>query len=129
MACEGAKPVCAIYSSFLQRGYDQLIHDVALQNLNVLFAIDRSGLVGGDGATHHGSFDLSFLRCIPDIIIMAPSDEKECRLMLTTGFEHQGCAAVRYPRGSGSGIDAGNDLNTIEIGKGLVLREGKKVAL
>jgi len=129
MACEGAKPVCAIYSSFLQRGYDQLIHDVALQDLDVLFAIDRSGLVGGDGATHHGSFDLSYLRCIPDIIIMAPSDEKECRLMLTTGFEHKGCTAVRYPRGSGTGIDAGNDLDSIEIGKGVVRRQGEKIAL
>ena len=129
MACEGLKPVCAIYSSFLQRGYDQLIHDVALQELDVLFAIDRSGLVGGDGATHHGSFDLSYLRCIPNIIIMAPSDEKECRLMLTTGFKHKGCTAVRYPRGSGTGVDAGNDLETIEIGKGIVRREGEKIAL
>ncbi len=129
MACEGAKPVCAIYSSFLQRGYDQLIHDVALQKLDVLFAIDRSGLVGGDGATHHGSFDLSFMRCIPNIIIMAPSDEKECRAMLTTGFEYNGCAAVRYPRGVGTGIDAGNQLTSIEIGKALVKRRGEKIAL
>lgn len=129
MACEGAKPVCAIYSSFLQRGYDQLIHDVALQELDVLFAIDRSGLVGGDGATHHGSFDLSFMRCIPNIIIMAPSDEKECRLMLTTGFEYKGCAAVRYPRGAGTGIEAGTNLESIEIGKAIVRRQGKKIAL
>ncbi len=128
MACEGAKPVCAIYSSFLQRGYDQLIHDVALQKLDVLFAIDRSGLVGGDGATHHGSFDLSFMRCIPNIIIMAPSDENECRLMLTTGFEHNGCAAVRYPRGIGSGIIPNEKLETIPIGKAVVKREGKKIA-
>jgi 1-deoxy-D-xylulose-5-phosphate synthase len=129
MACEGAKPVCAIYSSFLQRGYDQLIHDVVLQKLDVLFAIDRSGLVGGDGATHHGSFDISFLRCIPNLIIMAPSDEKECRLMLTTGFEYNGSAAVRYPRGVGSGVDAGDDLQSITIGKGIVKKQGEKIAL
>ncbi|MGB0495474.1 MAG: 1-deoxy-D-xylulose-5-phosphate synthase [Kangiellaceae bacterium] len=129
MACEGAKPVCAIYSSFLQRGYDQLIHDVVLQKLDVLFAIDRSGLVGGDGATHHGSFDISFLRCIPNLIIMAPSDERECRLMLTTGFNHPGSAAVRYPRGIGTGADAGNTLENIEIGKGVIKRQGEKVAI
>ena len=129
MACEGAKPVCAIYSSFLQRGYDQLIHDVALQKLDVLFAIDRSGLVGGDGATHHGSFDLSFLRCIPNIIIMAPSDERECRQMLSTGYEYPATAAVRYPRGQGIGVAAGNELDTIEIGRAKLIREGKKIAL
>ncbi len=129
MACEGAKPVCAIYSSFLQRGYDQLIHDVALQKLDVLFAIDRSGLVGGDGATHHGSFDLSFLRCIPNIIIMAPSDENECRMMLTTGFKHDGCAAVRYPRGAGTGVTPELGLEEIEIGKAIVRRQGEKIAL
>jgi len=129
MACEGAKPVCAIYSSFLQRGYDQLIHDVALQNLDVLFAIDRGGLVGGDGATHHGAFDLSFLRCIPNMVVMAPSDERECRLMLSTGYEYEGPAAVRYPRGSGIGIDAGNDLQCIEIGKARLIREGKTIAI
>ncbi len=129
MACEGAKPVCAIYGSFLQRGYDQLIHDVALQKLDVLLAIDRGGLVGGDGATHHGAFDLSYLRCIPELIIMTPSDERECRLMLSTGYLHQGAAAVRYPRGVGSGIDAGNNLDTIEIGKAIVRREGEDVAL
>ncbi len=128
MACEGAKPVCAIYGSFLQRGYDQLIHDVALQNLDVLFAIDRGGLVGGDGATHHGSFDLSYLRCIPNMLIMTPSDEKECREMLSTGYQFKGPAAVRYPRGGGVGIEAGNQLNTIEIGKGIVKRNGKKDA-
>jgi len=125
MACEGLKPVCAIYSTFLQRGYDQLIHDVVLQDLDVLFAIDRSGLVGGDGATHHGAFDISFLRCIPNLIIMAPSDEQECRKMLTTGFEFKGCAAVRYPRGSGTGIEAGDSLETLEIGKGIVKRKRK----
>ncbi|WP_246722853.1 1-deoxy-D-xylulose-5-phosphate synthase [Aliikangiella sp. G2MR2-5] len=129
MACEGAKPVCAIYGSFLQRGYDQLIHDVALQNLDVLFAIDRGGLVGGDGATHHGSFDLSYLRCIPNMVIMTPSDEKECRLMLSTGYEYEGPAAVRYPRGAGTGIDAGESLDTIEIGRGIVRRSGEKVAI
>ena len=129
MACEGAKPVCAIYSSFLQRGYDQLIHDVVLQKLDVLFAIDRSGLVGGDGATHHGSYDLSFLRCIPNLMIMAPSDEAECRKMLTTGFEFEGSAAVRYPRGAGLGIDAGENLDAIEIGKAIVRREGKGILL
>jgi 1-deoxy-D-xylulose-5-phosphate synthase len=121
--------VCAIYSSFLQRGYDQLIHDVALQNLDVLFAIDRGGLVGGDGATHHGAFDLSFLRCIPNMVVMAPSDERECRLMLSTGYEYAGPAAVRYPRGSGIGIDAGNDLQCIEIGKARLIREGKTIAI
>lgn len=129
MACEGTKPVCAIYSSFLQRGYDQLIHDVALQKLDVLFAIDRSGLVGGDGATHHGSFDISYMRCIPNIVIMTPSDEHECRLMLTTGYIHNGCAAVRYPRGSGTGIDAGKELTEIEIGKAVIRRNGKTTAL
>ncbi|HEX7768737.1 MAG TPA: 1-deoxy-D-xylulose-5-phosphate synthase, partial [Dokdonella sp.] len=111
MACEGAKPVVAIYSTFLQRGYDQLIHDVALQDLDVLFAIDRAGLVGPDGATHAGSFDLSFLRCIPHMVVMAPSDELECRRMLSTGFLHPGPAAVRYPRGSGTGVAAGSDLS------------------
>lgn len=129
MACEGMKPVCAIYSSFLQRGYDQLIHDVALQKLDVLFAIDRSGLVGGDGATHHGSFDLSYLRCIPNIVIMAPSDENECRMMLTTGYQHQGCAAVRYPRGAGTGIETKNDFKSLKIGKAHVRRNGEKIAL
>jgi 1-deoxy-D-xylulose-5-phosphate synthase len=129
LACDGAKPVVAIYSSFLQRAYDQLIHDVALQNLDVLFAIDRAGLVGPDGATHAGSFDLSFLRCIPNMIIMAPSDERECRLMLSTGYQHKGPAAVRYPRGSGTGITAGDDLATIEIGKARVAREGRQLAI
>ena len=129
LACEGAKPVVAIYSSFLQRAYDQLIHDVALQNLDVLFAIDRAGLVGPDGATHSGSFDLSFLRCVPNMLIMAPSDERECRLMLSTGYHHPGPAAVRYPRGSGTGVTAGGDLATIEIGKAKRLREGQSLAI
>ncbi len=126
MACEGAKPVCAIYGSFLQRGYDQLIHDVALQNLDVLFAIDRGGLVGGDGATHHGAFDISYLRCVPDLIMMTPSDEQECRLMLSTGFNYEGPAAVRYPRGCGTGVEVSNSLDTIEIGKAVTRREGKE---
>ena len=129
LACEGAKPVVAIYSSFLQRAYDQLIHDVALQNLDVLFAIDRAGLVGPDGATHAGSFDLSFLRCIPNMVIMAPSDERECRLMLSTGYRHAGPAAVRYPRGSGTGAAAGDDLATIEIGKARTVRQGNGLAI
>ena len=129
LACEGAKPVVAIYSSFLQRAYDQLIHDVALQDLDVLFAIDRAGLVGPDGATHAGSFDLSFLRCIPNMVIMAPSDERECRLMLSTGYRHPGPAAVRYPRGSGTGVAAGEDLATIEIGKARTVRQGRGLAI
>lgn len=129
MACDGLKPVVAIYSTFLQRAYDQLIHDIALQNLPVLLAIDRAGLVGADGPTHAGSFDLSFLRCIPNIIIMAASDENECRQMLTTGYQHHGLAAVRYPRGSGTGAIIDPALHTIEIGKGLTVRNGKKVAI
>jgi len=129
MACDGLKPVVAIYSTFLQRAYDQLIHDIALQNLPVLFAIDRAGLVGADGPTHAGSFDLSFLRCIPNIVIMAPSDENECRLMLTTGFKHNGAAVVRYPRGNGTGEKIESAFNTIEIGKGLVVRKGIKIVI
>ena len=129
MACEGAKPVVAIYSTFLQRAYDQLIHDVALQDLDVLFAIDRAGLVGPDGATHAGSFDLSYLRCIPNMVVMAPSDEFECRRMLTTGFLHDGPAAVRYPRGSGTGVAAGNELSPLPIGKAEVRRRGAGIAL
>lgn len=129
MACDGLKPVVAIYSTFLQRAYDQLIHDIALQNLPVLLAIDRAGLVGADGPTHAGSFDLSFLRCIPNLVIMAPSDENECRTMLSTGFQYQGVSAVRYPRGGGSGVQIENTLNTIEIGKGLIVKHGQKIAL
>ncbi|MBN2701166.1 MAG: 1-deoxy-D-xylulose-5-phosphate synthase [Methylothermaceae bacterium] len=129
MACERYKPVVAIYSTFLQRGYDQLIHDVAVQNLPVLFAIDRAGLVGPDGPTHAGSFDLSFLRCIPNMVVMAPADENECRQMLTTGIEYNGPAAVRYPRGTGLGIKVERELSTLPIGKGEIRREGKKVAL
>jgi 1-deoxy-D-xylulose-5-phosphate synthase len=129
MACEGTKPVVAIYSTFLQRAYDQLIHDVALQNLDVLFAIDRAGLVGEDGPTHAGSFDISYLRCIPNMIVMTPSDEAEARLMLSTGYHYQGPAAVRYPRGKGPGAALSKSLDTLPIGKGVIRRKGKKVAL
>ena len=129
MACEGLKPVVAIYSTFLQRAYDQLIHDVALQNLSVLFAIDRAGLVGADGPTHAGSFDLSFLRCIPNMLIMAPANENECRQMLYTGFLYNGPAAVRYPRGQGPGTDIQNEMSTLEIGKAEICRQGKNIAI
>ena len=129
MACEGAKPVVAIYSSFLQRAYDQLIHDVALQDLDVLFAIDRGGLVGPDGATHSGSFDLSFLRCIPNMMVMAPADENECRQMLSTGYRHPGPAAVRYPRGSGPGVAVQANLDVLPIGKAQLRRRGSRLAL
>ncbi len=129
MACDGLKPIVAIYSSFLQRGYDQFIHDVALQNLDVLFAIDRAGLVGGDGATHHGVFDLSFLRCIPNIVIMTPSNEDECRQMLYTGYQHKGPAAVRYPRGAGAGVRPQTEMQCLPIGKALTRRSGKKTAI
>lgn len=122
MACDGLKPVVAIYSTFLQRAYDQLIHDIALQNLPVLLAIDRAGLVGADGPTHAGSFDLSFLRCIPNIVIMAPSDENECRQMLYTGFQHNGVAAVRYPRGSGIGAVIEQKMQSIAIGTAEIKR-------
>jgi len=123
MACEGAKPVVAIYSTFLQRGYDQLIHDVALQNLDVMFAIDRAGLVGEDGPTHHGAYDYSFLRPIPNMVIMAPSNEDECRQMLYTGYQYQGPTAVRYPRGSGAGIEAQTKMQLLPIGKGIMRRQ------
>lgn len=129
MACEGAKPVVAIYSTFLQRAYDQLIHDVALQDLDVLFAIDRGGVVGPDGATHSGSFDLSFLRCIPNMVVMAPADENECRQMLSTGFHYQGPAAVRYPRGSGPGVPVQSSLDPLPIGKAQLRRRGSRIAL
>ncbi len=129
LACEGKKPVVAIYSTFLQRAYDQLIHDVALQNLPVLFAIDRAGLVGADGPTHAGSFDLSYLRCIPNMLIMAPADENECRQMLSTGFKHNGPAAVRYPRGTGPGVTIEKDLSVLPIGKAALRRQGQKVAI
>ena len=129
LACEGLKPVVAIYSTFLQRAYDQLIHDIALQNLDVTFAIDRAGLVGGDGPTHAGIFDLSFLRCVPNMLLMAPADEQECRLMLTTAYRYAGPAAVRYPRGSGPGSTPDKDLNSLPIGKAQLTREGSRVAI
>ncbi|HZW11655.1 MAG TPA: 1-deoxy-D-xylulose-5-phosphate synthase [Noviherbaspirillum sp.] len=129
LACEGLKPVVAIYSTFLQRAYDQLIHDVALQNLDVTFALDRSGLVGADGATHAGNYDIAYLRCIPNMVVMAASDENECRQMLSTAFQYNGPAAVRYPRGSGIGAAVGKDLQTIPLGKGEIRREGKGVAI
>jgi 1-deoxy-D-xylulose-5-phosphate synthase len=129
LACEGLKPVVAIYSTFLQRAYDQLIHDIALQNLDVTFAIDRAGLVGADGATHAGAYDLSFLRCIPNLLVMAPADERECRQMLTTAYRHEGPAAVRYPRGVGPGAQAGYDLEPLPVGKAEVRRHGRRVAI
>ena len=129
LACEGRKPVVAIYSTFLQRAYDQLIHDVALQNLPVLFAIDRAGIVGPDGPTHAGNLDLSFLRCVPNMLIMAPADEAECRQMLNTGFAHQGPAAVRYPRGRGPGVPPGKDFEVLPVGKGELRRQGERIAI
>jgi 1-deoxy-D-xylulose-5-phosphate synthase len=129
MACEGLKPVVAIYSTFLQRGYDQLIHDVALQNLPVVFALDRAGLVGADGATHAGNYDLAYLRCIPNMIVLAASDENECRQMLYTAFCHDGPSAVRYPRGAGPGVEARKDLTRLPFGKAELRREGRRIAL
>ncbi len=128
-ACQGGKPVVAIYSTFLQRAYDQLVHDVAIQNLDVLFALDRAGLVGPDGPTHAGSFDFSYLRCIPNMLIMAPADENECRMMLTTGYQFKGPAAVRYPRGKGPGVVVSDDLADLEIGKAKVVHKGGRIAI
>ncbi len=128
MACEGVKPVVAIYSTFLQRGYDQLVHDVALQNLDVTFAVDRAGLVGADGPTHHGAFDLSYALCIPNIIIATPSSEAECRQLLSTCYAHPGPAMVRYPRGAGTGSIPGTDLSVLPIGKGVQVRKGTHIA-
>jgi len=129
LACEGMRPVVAIYSTFLQRAYDQLIHDIALQNLPVVFAIDRGGLVGADGATHNGAFDLSYLTCIPNLVVMAPSDEAECRRMLSTAYRIDGPSAVRYPRGSGPGVAIAPDLDTLPVGRGEIRRTGRRVAL
>jgi len=129
LAIEGLKPVVAIYSSFLQRGYDQLIHDVALQKLDVLFAIDRAGIVGADGPTHQGAFDISFLRCIPNIVIMTPADENECRQMLYTGYQYPGVAAVRYPRGPGDGTLPTQHMELLPLGKARVIRSGEKLAI
>lgn len=128
MACEGLKPVVAIYSTFLQRGYDQLVHDVALQNLDVTFAVDRAGLVGADGPTHHGAFDLSYVLCIPNMVIATPANERECRQLLTTCYEHPGPALVRYPRGAGTGTVPGTDLETLPMGRGEIVRQGQRVA-
>jgi 1-deoxy-D-xylulose-5-phosphate synthase len=129
LACEGMKPVVAIYSTFLQRAYDQMIHDVAIQNLPVMFAIDRGGLVGADGPTHHGAFDLSYLRCVPNLTVMAPSDENECRQMLYTAFHMSTPAAVRYPRGTGPGAVLEQAMQALPVGRGRVLRRGKRVTL
>ncbi len=129
LACEGFKPVVAIYSTFLQRAYDQLIHDIALQNLDVTLAIDRAGLVGADGPTHAGSFDFSYLRCIPNLIIAAPADENECRQLLTACYQYPGPAAVRYPRGAGPGARLDSGLNPVQIGKGRIVREGSRIAI
>ena len=128
-ACQGAKPVVAIYSTFLQRAYDQMIHDVAIQNLDVLFALDRAGLVGPDGPTHAGSFDYSFMRCIPNMLVMAPADENECRQMLYTGFIHQGPASVRYPRGKGPGVTVNNTMTALPLGKAEIRHQGSHIAI
>ncbi|MGH8751808.1 MAG: 1-deoxy-D-xylulose-5-phosphate synthase, partial [Burkholderiales bacterium] len=129
MACDGLKPVVAIYSTFLQRAYDQVIHDVLVQNLPVLFALDRAGVVGPDGPTHNGSYDFSFLRCLPNIVIMAPADENECRQMLYTGFRYNGAAAVRYPRGNGPGVEVKKEMTALPLGRAELRRQGKKIAL
>jgi 1-deoxy-D-xylulose-5-phosphate synthase len=129
LACDGYKPVVAIYSTFLQRAYDQLIHDIAIQNLSVVLAIDRGGLVGADGATHAGSFDLSYLRCVPNMTVMAPADEEECRQMLSTAFQLDTPSAVRYPRGHGPGVNPGKSLQTLAVGKGELRRQGRKIAI
>jgi 1-deoxy-D-xylulose-5-phosphate synthase len=129
LATQGKKPVVAIYSTFLQRAYDQLIHDVALQNLDVTFGIDRAGLVGEDGASHAGSYDICFLRCIPNMVIMAPSDENEARQLLHTGYAHNGPAAIRYPRGTGPGTAIETELSLLPIGQGCIRRQGQRVAI
>ena len=129
LACEGYKPVVAIYSTFLQRAYDQVIHDICIQNLPVLFAVDRAGIVGADGPTHNGSFDLSYLRCLPNMVIMTPADENECRQMLFTAYQHNGPAAVRYPRGTGPGVAVEHEMHSIPVGKGEIRRRGARLAL
>ncbi|NYT86591.1 1-deoxy-D-xylulose-5-phosphate synthase [Pollutimonas harenae] len=129
LACEGQKPVVAIYSTFLQRGYDQLIHDVALQNLDVTFALDRAGIVGADGATHAGNYDIAYLRCVPNMVVATPSDENETRLLLSTCYQHPGPASVRYPRGAGCGATVNAGLDVVPVGKGVVRREGQHIAL
>jgi 1-deoxy-D-xylulose-5-phosphate synthase len=129
LACEGLKPVVAIYSTFLQRGYDQMIHDVALQNLPVVFALDRAGIVGADGPTHAGAYDIAFVRCIPNMAMLTPSDENECRQALTTAFRHGSPVAVRYPRGAGAGVAIEKELNSWPWGKGLVRKQGQRIAI
>ncbi|MBT9526808.1 MAG: 1-deoxy-D-xylulose-5-phosphate synthase, partial [Rhizobacter sp.] len=129
LACEGMKPVVAIYSTFLQRAYDQLIHDVAIQNLPVVFALDRAGLVGADGATHAGAYDIAFLRCIPNMSVLAPADENECRQLLTTAFHQDHPVAVRYPRGAGAGVATGATLDSLPWGKGELRRKGERIAI
>jgi 1-deoxy-D-xylulose-5-phosphate synthase len=129
MACDGLKPVVAIYSTFLQRAYDQLIHDVAIQNLSVVFAIDRAGIVGADGPTHTGAYDISFLRCIPNLVIMTPANEVDCRGLLTTAFLHDGPSAVRYPRGTATGMELNTELKALPFGQAEQTRSGRKVAL
>ena len=129
LACEGMKPVVAIYSTFLQRGYDQLIHDVAIQNLPVMFALDRAGIVGGDGATHCGAFDIAYVRCVPNLAMLTPADENECRQALTTAFRHNGPVAVRYPRGNGAGVAIQPALTELPWGKGEIRREGRRIAI
>jgi 1-deoxy-D-xylulose-5-phosphate synthase len=128
-ACEGLKPVVAIYSTFLQRAYDQLIHDVSVQGLDVTLAIDRAGIVGADGPTHQGAFDLTFLRCLPNMVVMAPADEAECRDMLYTAYHHQGPAAVRYPRGGGPGKPENKVMNRLPLGRAQTIRTGKRIAI
>jgi 1-deoxy-D-xylulose-5-phosphate synthase len=129
MATQGHKVFCAIYSTFLQRAYDQIIHDVALQNLPVIFCLDRAGLVGEDGATHHGVFDIAYLRCIPNMVVMTPSDENETRQLLHTGMLHNGPASVRYPRGTGPGVEIDVELSPLPIGRGRRVREGSGIAI
>ena len=129
LACEGMKPVLAIYSTFLQRGYDQLIHDVAIQKLPVVFALDRAGIVGGDGATHNGAFDLAYLRCVPNLVVMAPADENESRQMLFTACQLNTPCAVRYPRGSGPGVSIVKEMVALPLGKAQLRRQGRKVAI
>ncbi|MFO0209221.1 MAG: transketolase C-terminal domain-containing protein, partial [Pseudanabaena sp.] len=130
MACEGMRPVAAIYSTFLQRAYDQIVHDVCIQNLPVFFCLDRAGIVGADGPTHQGMYDISYLRCIPNIVLMAPKDEAEMQNMIVTGLTHNGASAMRYPRGNGVGVPLQDeDIEPLPIGKGEVLREGKDILL
>ncbi|MBA4328897.1 MAG: 1-deoxy-D-xylulose-5-phosphate synthase, partial [Polaromonas sp.] len=129
MACEGLKPVVAIYSTFLQRGYDQLIHDVALQNLPVVFALDRAGLVGADGATHAGAYDIPYLRCIPNMSVACPADENECRMLLSSAYAQNHPVAVRYPRGAGAGVATQSHLDALPFGKGEIRRQGKGIAI